>query len=35
MQGELMSCRIRMQDQLAELKLSPEAAPKDKALAAK
>jgi hypothetical protein len=34
LQGELMACRIRMQDQLAELKLS-RGAEKDKELAAK
>lgn len=35
LQGELMACRIRMQDQLAELKLARETSPKDKAIAAK
>jgi hypothetical protein len=34
LQGELMACRIRMQDQLAELKLE-RASEKDKAIAAK
>jgi len=35
LQGELMACRIRMQDQLAELKLSRETSAKEKALAVK
>jgi chromosome segregation ATPase len=35
LQGELMACRIRMQDQLAELKLEREPAAQSKTVAAK